>query len=183
MEAELVLDTDGGQHNGLVVETDGGQHHGLVVETDGGQHHGLVVDTADGQHHGLVVDSVEDTDQIMLTHAVSREDDPSRLVSEVDGGGQIYYDQSRDAGAVMGNSNNHGNSQEVDGDCYVDEQEAVVVVSVEEEGEGCAGSDSGELVEAEVVEEEVIEDDNSVLLLDDYRCVYKISSYYKCITI
>ena len=173
MEAELVLDTDGGQHNGVLLDSASGQHHGLVV------------DTADGQHHGLVVDSVEDTDQIMLTHAVSREDDPSRLVSEVDGGGQIYYDQSRDAGAVMGNSNNHGNSQEVvvDGDCYVDEQEAVVVVSDEEEGEGCAGSDSGELVEAEVVEEEVIEDDNSVLLLDDYRCVYKISSYYKCITI
>ena len=38
-------------------------------------------------------------------------------------------------------------------------------------GEGGAGSDSGKLVEAEVVEEEVIEDDNSVLLLDDYRCV------------
>ena len=168
MEAELVLDTDGGQHNGVLLDSASGQHHGLVVETDG------------GQHQGLVIDSVGDTDQSLSTHADRLGDDPSRLVSEVDGG-----DQNTVPGVVVDNSSVHCNSQEVvvDGDCYVDEQEAVVVVSDEEEGEGCAGSDSGELVEAEVVEEEVIEDDNSVLLLDDYRCVYKISSYYKCITI
>ena len=128
MEAELVLDTDGCQHNGVLLDSASGQHHGLVVDTADGQHHGLVVETDGGQHQGLVIDSVGDTDQSLSTHADRLGDDPSRLVSEVDGG-----DQNTVPGVVVDNSSVHYNSQEVVVDGELVEAEVVEEEVIEDD--------------------------------------------------